>query len=145
MSPIAELSFKAYTPQSWGVNQEHHHSSYDQRGLEYVAGNQLTIDGCSTALRLHGILIPANLLVVNLHVTLYKLERDGSRPILHRTGQKDSEAPQGEGLQSRRHDLIRILRSPLAANRKGTPDHCPNVAPHLQSVSDNNGATCERT
>lgn len=66
--------------------------------------------------KLHWINRPANLLVVNLRVKLYKPVRDTSSRILPRIGAANSPITQEGGLQPRGHDWFRLFSAALAAN-----------------------------
>jgi hypothetical protein len=71
--------------------------------------------------------IPANLLVVNLRVLLYKLVHDGSRRIFSWIGEENSQSAAKEGIQPGGHDFLWLFSTPLATDRGWSPDYGDHV------------------
>jgi hypothetical protein len=67
-----------------------------------------------------------------------KTERGRSSEILPRSGFTGARTSQEERLQPRGYDLVRVLRSPLAAGRGWQTHHGDDPAAHLRSLRDFN-------
>jgi len=78
-------------------------------------------------------ILHANLLVVNMHVINYKLARESSE-IFQGPWHEGTWASQTAWVLAGGHDLFRVLRPPLAANRGRTAYHHDHATPHLRGV-----------
>lgn len=85
----------------------------------------------------------ANLLVVNLHVRLYKPERGESRQVFPRSRYQSKKTPQGARLLARGHAVFWVLDAPLAAGGGRTPHYRDNAVAHLRGVRNINGEAGE--